>query len=110
MVYESYPWKRDLLRRKNLILRYNTKNQIAKNEEAAYSVIEKGIFYSAFIIRKLIDCAGKTSDEVNRYQLTTEAVMPRKPIDVLHRWPTEESYDWAHKKASRLMGKMFAIG
>ena len=30
-----------------------------------YTVIEKAIFYSAFIIMKLIDCKGKVSDEVD---------------------------------------------
>ena len=35
--------------------------------------IEKAIFYSAFIIRKLIDCKGKVSDEVDKYSFTISA-------------------------------------
>ena len=30
MVYESYPWKQDLLRRKRLLLKYNTVEQFEK--------------------------------------------------------------------------------
>ncbi len=65
MVYESYPWKQDLLRRKRLILNYNTAEHFAKNEDSTYTVLEKAVFYSAFIIRKLIDCRGKLSDDAD---------------------------------------------
>ena len=67
MIYESYPWKQDLLRRRRLIQKYNSSELHGKNDERAYTVIEKAIFYSAFIIRKLIDCKGKVSDEVDEY-------------------------------------------
>ena len=62
MILESWPWKQDLLRRKSLLIRYNTSDHLLENEERAYTNIEKAIFYSAFIIRKLIDCGGKLSD------------------------------------------------
>ena len=67
MIYESYPWKQDLLRRRRLIQKYNRAELIVENDDRAYTVIEKAIFYSAFIIRKLIDCKGKVSDEVDKY-------------------------------------------
>ncbi len=38
-----------------------------KNDDTTYIVIEKAIFYSAFIIRKLIDCDGNLSDEAENY-------------------------------------------
>lgn len=50
MVYESYPWKQDLRRRKNLLLRYNKADRFDANFDTTYTVIEKAIFYSAFII------------------------------------------------------------
>ena len=59
MIFESFPWKQDLRRRKNLIIKYNTAEHFEKNDDTTYTVIEKAIFYSAFIIRKLIDCGGK---------------------------------------------------
>ena len=56
MVYESYPWKQELLRQKKLIIKYNTHEEYLKPNDLAYTMVERGIFYSAFIIRKLIDC------------------------------------------------------
>ena len=50
MIYDSYAWKRDLLRRKQLIIRYNTKEQFEKDEEATFNVIEKAVFYSKAIV------------------------------------------------------------
>ena len=69
MIFESFPWKQDLRRRKNLIIKYNTAEHFEKNDDTTYTVIEKAIFYSAFIIRKLIDCGGKLSDESENYSL-----------------------------------------
>ena len=95
MIHESYPWKQDLLRRKRLILKYNCANLLA--DDSAYTVIEKAVFYSAFIIRKLIDCRVKISDEVDAYTFTLKGFRPRKNVDVMHRWPDEDSHDWEHE-------------
>ena len=66
MIYESYPWKRDLMRRRSLILRYNTAERLSHDDDdKTYTIIEKAIFYSAFIIRKLID--PKMSPKVTLY-------------------------------------------
>ena len=95
MIHESYPWKQDLLRRKRLILKYNCVNLLS--DDSAYTVIEKAVFYSAFIIRKLIDCRVKVSDEVDAYKFTLKGFRPRKNVDVMHRWPDENSHDWEHE-------------
>lgn len=95
MIHESYPWKQDLLRRKRLILKYNCADLLSK--DSAYTVIEKAVFYSAFIIRKLIDCRVKVSDEVDAYKFTLKGFHPRKNVDVMHRWPDENSHDWEHE-------------
>ncbi len=95
MIHESYPWKQDLLRRKRLILRYNCANLFS--EGSAYTVIEKAVFYSAFIIRKLIECRVKVSDEVDAYKFTLKGFRPRKNVDVMHRWPDENTHDWNHE-------------
>ncbi len=55
MIHESYPWKQDLLRRKRLIQKYNNAKMFEQEDsDTAYMIIEKAIFYSAFVIRKLI--------------------------------------------------------
>ena len=94
MVYESYPWKKDLQRRKSLLIRYNQKEKLEQNFEATYTVIEKSIFYSAFIIRKLIDCFGKLSDEADKYSLLVNCRTPLKQVNQLNRLPDENSHDW----------------
>ena len=105
MIFESFPWKQDLRRRKNLIIKYNTAEHFEKNDDTTYTVIEKAIFYSAFIIRKLIDCGGKLSDESENYSLKVCSVQPLKPVDRLHRWPEEDSHDWENEKEVVVTGK-----
>ena len=98
MIYESYPWKQDLLQRKRLILKYNCADFLSEdNYDRSYTVIEKAVFYSAFIIRKLIDCKVKVSDEVDAYKFTLKGVRPLKNVDLMHRWPDEGTHDWEHE-------------
>ena len=68
-------------------------------------VIEKAIFYSAFIIRKLIDCGGKLSDEAENYSMKAFSVRPLKHVDILHRWPEEDSHDWENEQDTTVAGK-----
>jgi len=105
MLYESHPWKQDLLRRKYLITKYNSFEQFEKNSDAAYTVIEKAIFYSAFIIRKLIDCKSKLSDEADNYKFQVQARKPLKQIDLMHRWPESDSHDWENEISITINGR-----
>lgn len=83
-MYESSPWKEDLKRRRQLLLQYNTKEHFEKDEDKAYTVIEKAIFYSAFIIRKLLDCNGKMSDEADQYAGLSGAEDPAQVCRLAH--------------------------
>ena len=105
MIFESYPWKQDLIRRKSLIYKYNSFEQFNQNSDAAYTVVEKVIFYSAFIIRKLIDCKGKLSDAAENYTLQVKVKKPLKQIDLMHRWPEEDNYDWENDKIMIVKGR-----
>ena len=105
MIHESYPWKQDLLRRKSLIIRYNKSEQFEKNDEKTFTVLEKSLFYSAFIIRKLIDCKGKLSDEADNYSLVIEKRIPTEEINQLNRWVDEETHDWEHPIKETVQGK-----
>lgn len=105
MVLESYPWKQDLIRRKSLIIRYNKAEKFEHNYDGTYTIIEKGIFYSAFIIRKLIDCGGKLSDDADRFNLTVKTVKPVRNIDILHRIPDMETHDWDNAEKKTVPGK-----
>lgn len=105
MVYESFPWKQDLYRRRNEIVEYNTADHFVEDDEKTYTILEKGIFYSAFIIRKLIDCGSKTSGEVDHYSIPIIMYKPLKEINRYSRWPDEKTYDWDHYERGQANGK-----
>lgn len=94
MVYESYPWKQELLRQKKSIIKYNTHEEYLKPNDLAYTMVERGIFYSAFIIRKLIDCNGKMSDAADNYTFRVQAIKPLKEINSIGRWPDSDTHEW----------------
>lgn len=104
MIWETYPWKQDLNRKKRQLLKYNTQEYLLQNEDKAYTIIEKAIFYSAFIIRKLVDCKGKTSDEVDNYSLKVFTIKPRKEITQTCIWPKEGSHDWDNERKGTIKG------
>ena len=87
-----------------MLHQYNTKEQFEKDEEKAYTVIEKVIFYSAFIIRKLLDCNGKMSDEADRYTIKVTEWKPTRQITVMHRSPGEGEFDWEKGKTKSVLG------
>ncbi len=99
MLHESFPWKQDLLRRRNLIHQYNSADKLENdNDDKAYIILEKAIFYSAFIIRKLIDCPTKMSDEVDNYKLEVKSYKPnsKKKFDIMNHWLDDNTHNWEH--------------
>ncbi len=105
MVYESYPWKQDLLRRKRLLVSTNTPIKIAKNEDAAYIVIEKAIFYTAFIIRKLLDCKMKLSDAADNYCISASKFQTNVHYDGFHNCINENSHNWDKVSITKIAGR-----
>lgn len=105
MIYESYPWKRDLYRLSRRIRRHNAGWRFRFFEDRTYTIIEKCIFYSAFVIRKLIECRSKVSDEVTNYSLQITNVQPLREINHMNRWPEENSHDWANETPATVCGK-----
>lgn len=93
-----------MLRRRRLIQKYNRAELLVEDGDRAYTVIEKAIFYSAFIIRKLIDCKGKVSDDVDEYIFHLKGVRPIKEINLLHRWPEDDSHNWEHEETHTKSG------
>ena len=83
MIYESYPWKQDLRRWKNLLLRYNQPEQFDQNYDRTCTVIEKAILYSAFIIRKLIDC-DRLSTEADEWAVQAKKYAAVKEFNRIH--------------------------
>lgn len=98
MIHESYPWKKELKKYKELFLKYNKAELLKDYNEEAYSSLEMSIFFSAFIIRKLIDCVSKVSDDVDNYCLHVHIVEPIRHIDRLNRNPSNKNFDWKRKQ------------
>lgn len=105
MIHESYPWKMELKKYKKLFLKYNKAEYLKNYNEKAYASLEMSIFYSAFIIRKLIDCVSKVSDDVDRYVLHVNSIKPLRTIDRLHNTPSNENFDWVNKANVTIKGK-----
>lgn len=105
MVYESYPWKQELLRQKKLIIKYNTHQEWLKSNDRAYTMVEKGIFYSAFIIRKLVDCNGKMSDAADNYTFKVQEIRPLKEINSIRRWTDSDTHEWEKEETLMVLGR-----
>ena len=109
MIHESYPWKEDLLDRKKQIIRFNCPEELKKDDdsgdETAYTYIEKGVFYSAFIIRKLIDCKSKLSDEADKYAIKVKVYKAKRQFDMYNRYIEEDSHEWQNPTLKTVQGK-----
>jgi len=102
MIYESGPWKQDLEKLGGILKKRSQQKRITEN---ACQQIEKSVFISAFIIRKLIDCASKVSDAVDGYSFQVMAFRPLRNIDRMHRRAEFEDYDWNHPQLLTAPGK-----
>ena len=90
MLLESQPWKMDLKRRMQLLLKYNTPENFDQKPDATYTVIEKCIFYS---------------DEVDNYTFEVKSINPLKPINRLNRCLEEDSHNWKKQTSVAIKGK-----
>ena len=52
------------------------------------------MFYSAFIIRKLIDCKSKLSDEADKYAIKVKVYKAKKQFDIYNRYIDEDSHEY----------------
>lgn len=93
MIFESYPWRLQLLDIKEEIQDINTKENIESNYEYTRFILEKDIFLSAFIIRKLIDCKSKVIDKLRDYTFKVRTYQPIKRVDFFHRWSGDGCFD-----------------
>ena len=112
MISCSYEWKQDLLKVERLLVKYNTIEQISDSNDSVYtySVIERLIYYSAFIIRKLIDCGTKLSDDAEQYAFLVEKYKTIREVNFLNRALEENQYDWENPIKEIIKGKKYVIG
>ena len=108
MIFESDPWKEDLLSYYDKIIEYCSSKYFQNDDDVsdkAYSILEKSIFYSAFVIRKLVDCKTKLSDEADCYALKVEIFESKKQFDNMHHWTSEDSHNWESSRKLTKQGK-----
>jgi hypothetical protein len=104
LILYSLEWKNELKIKKQEIKKYNTKASLDSNFDKAYFKIESSIFYSAFVIRKLIE-SDKLSDVVEKYSLKSIKYSPSKQINKLHKWAEENEYNWSSPVIENIQGK-----
>lgn len=91
MIYDSQPWRDLLADIKDEIQEVNTEEKFKSDDENTSSALEKDIFLSAFVIRKLIDCKSKVIDKLRDYTFKVKTYKPIKRVDFFHRWPGDET-------------------
>lgn len=104
MIHESYPWKQELKRHIKQIRKYNSADRFDLRFDSTYTILEKSIMYSAFAARKLIEC-NKLSDSSDSYSMQINAYRPLKKVDVMHRWPENNTHDWYNPIRVTAFGK-----
>ncbi len=108
MIFESGPWKDDLSSYHSKIIEYSSSKYFQNGDDdsdEAYSILEKSIFYSAFVIRKLVDCKTKLSDDADCYALKVEIFESKKHFDNMHHSTSENSHNWESSRIQTKQGK-----
>lgn len=96
MIWESWPWKKDLERR-SVALSKRTNQR--RWPEASLANVEQDVFLSAYIIRKLLD-AKKLSDEVESIALhARRSIRTGQAPDIMNWHRLDEFYDLVHAAA-----------
>lgn len=99
MIENNTLWKVDLRRFKDEFTKYNTIEHLKTEDDHAFDYLQRAVFYTAFIIRKLIDSPGTVSDAVDNYKLNIYTYKPKDRIDVLNSVPDKYSHDWEHPQS-----------
>ena len=97
MIYESWPWRRDLMRDADILDRWAAKSM----SERRSVLIEKKVFVAAYAMRRLLQ-AGKLSTSTDRKPVTVDQFPSIKPIGKQDRWDFHLHYDIAAGSSSTL--------
>ena len=91
MIYESYPWKRELMRDADIIVRWSAKKTSSNHREF---ILEKKIFLTAFAIRKLIH-SYKTTGKIKLYNVPCEEYknLNNTKIDFMNNHKVHQYFD-----------------
>ena len=105
MIAESYPWKRDLLRDAGIIERWAAKKT---NSEYRSMLLEKKVFLSAFVIRKLIE-DHKLTDDIRELSIFCRVYPARgTDVDIMNWHKVDEHYDLSSQQRADINIKSLA--
>ncbi len=105
MIRESYPWKRDLLRDADIIERWAAKKT---DSEYRSMLLEKKVFLSAFVIRKLIE-DHKITDQITECSILCRVYPARgTEVDIMNWHDIDEHYDLSSEQRADINIKSFA--
>jgi hypothetical protein len=88
VIFESWPWRQDLLRDASILRRWTDK---PPTERRAF-LFEKKIFTSAYAMRKLVESL-KLSSDYGSYSVKCKTYPSLRPITWRDRWEFYEHYD-----------------
>lgn len=104
MIWESWPWKRELSRLAHALQRRKSQRRW---QQISSAKLEQEVFFAAYAVRKLIE-AFKVSDEVEA--LSIECIehppMDRAP-DFMNRDRIDELYDLSESESCRISLREF---
>ena len=91
MIYNSYIWKKDLNKQLEIIRENNIIQKLSKEE--SFDEIEKAIFLSGFMIRKLMDSRTKVTDHIDNLSILIEVMDATDSPTILNAHRIEQHYD-----------------
>jgi hypothetical protein len=99
VIYESYFWKRDLLRYAEVLRKKTTQRRWV---EASGALVEKTVFIGFYAIRKLLE-AKKVSTSLHSRNIRCRVCKPTgKPVTILNRHRLDELFDLSSWKPSHI--------
>lgn len=91
MIYESWPWRHDLLKDADLIERWLRK-PIGERRSV---LLEKKVFVAAYAVRKLLE-SDKLSSATDKREIPIDRFPSIKPISKQDRWDIHLHYNLEH--------------
>jgi len=101
MIYDSYPWKSELKKIRKYLKKCNWYDELGNANDIKRFHFEKNLFYSAFIIRKLIE-SDRTSDYIDNMSIRVKRYKPIRHVNRIYCFMDDDMYDWKNSVNSTI--------
>jgi len=92
MIYDSYPWKSELVKIRKYLERNYMYDMEGNVNDLKRFYFEKNLFYSAFIIRKLIE-SDRMSDYIDNMNIKVKAYKPKRHVNRINCFMDNDMYN-----------------